>query len=126
MLFSQRLRELREQKKVSMMSLAQSIGVSDAAVCKWENGISEPKANNIQGLAEYFEVSSDYLLGLENDVGNKKYSTPNFLLSAEEIQLVKDYRELTPALKEMLHGILSSWKPAQANGESAQRGNRHA
>lgn len=75
-IFSERLRELREQKGLSMFTLAQQISVSDAAICKWENATNEPKASYISLLAEYFEVSSDYLLGLESDFGVKKYSTP--------------------------------------------------
>lgn len=75
-IFSERLRELREQKGLSMFALAQQIGVSDAAICKWENATNEPKASYISLLAEYFEVSSDYLLGFESDLGLKKYSAP--------------------------------------------------
>lgn len=72
----ERLRELREQNGLSMLALAEKIGVSDAAICKWENATNEPKASYIALLAEFFEVSTDYLLGLENDVGLKKYSAP--------------------------------------------------
>lgn len=46
------------------------------AICKWENNQTEPRASNIKILCDYFEVSSDYLLGLENEIGTKKYYTP--------------------------------------------------
>ena len=61
-----RLKELRTEKNVSLMTLAKAIGVSDVAVMKWEKDISEPTASNIKNLAVYFDVSSDYLLGIEN------------------------------------------------------------
>ncbi|MDE6967757.1 MAG: helix-turn-helix domain-containing protein [Clostridia bacterium] len=61
-----RLKELRTEKNVSLMTLAKAIGVSDVAVMKWERDISEPTASNIKNLAVYFDVSSDYLLGIEN------------------------------------------------------------
>ena len=64
MIFSERLRELREAKGLSMIALSQKIGVSDAAICKWENATNEPKASYIYLLAEFFEVTTDYLLGL--------------------------------------------------------------
>ena len=35
--FSENLKELREQKELSMRALAEKIQVSDAAICKWEN-----------------------------------------------------------------------------------------
>lgn len=76
MIFSERLKELRESKKISMYTLAKQLGVSDAAICKWENAVTEPKASNIKNLSEFFEVSSDFLLGLEDELGIKKYSVP--------------------------------------------------
>ena len=108
LIFSERLKELREQKQLSMMQLAKAIGVSDAAVCKWENGLAEPKASYIQALSEFFEVSTDYFLGLENDIGSKKYGTPKKQkksptdnLSAEEKELLENFRQLN--LKNKMH-----------------------
>ena len=80
-IFSERLRELREQKSLSMASLARQIGVSDAAVCKWENSTNEPKASYISILANFFEVSTDYLLGLEDDT---KFYVPELNFSATD------------------------------------------
>ena len=88
--FSIRLKELREQKKLSMAQLALKIGVSDAAICKWENALAEPKITYIYLLAEFFEVSTDYLLGLEDDIGVKKYSTP----AKKDVELSRDGKEL--------------------------------
>ena len=98
-IFSERLRELREQKGLSMFALSQQIGVSDAAICKWENSTNEPKASYISLLAEYFEVSSDYLLGFENDLGVKKYSAPLKtdtppLLNPKEKELLEIFNSL--------------------------------
>ena len=44
--------------------VAQKIGVSQRAISKWLNNQSEPTATNIYNLAKFFEVSSDFLLGL--------------------------------------------------------------
>lgn len=95
----ERLRELREQNGLSMFALAEKIGVSDAAICKWENATNEPKASYIVLLAEFFEVSTDYLLGLENDVGLKKYSTPKIRtakLSPDGQELLSIFESLAP------------------------------
>lgn len=64
--FGDRLRELREEKKLSAKALGKAIGVSDAAVLNWENNINDVKGEYLLKLAQYFEVSTDYLLGLEN------------------------------------------------------------
>lgn len=73
-IFSKRLKELRKDRKISLQKLGTSIGVSDTAVLKWEQGKSEPTATNIQQLALYFDVSADYLLGLEDETGAKTYN----------------------------------------------------
>lgn len=64
--FAIRLKELRKEKNISLMALGKELGVSDVAVMKWEKNISEPTASNIKNIAIYFDVSSDYLLGMEN------------------------------------------------------------
>ena len=57
------IKELRIEKKISQFSLAKEIGVSQKAIDYWERGINEPKASYIVKLADYFEVSADFLLG---------------------------------------------------------------
>ena len=64
--FSMRFRELRTDKQMSMKQLAVAIGTTDAAISNWENGINEPKISYVIRLCEFFNVSADYLLGIEN------------------------------------------------------------
>ena len=59
------IRELREEKAISRSELAEAIGVNTRAISYWENGVNEPKASYIYKLAKFFNVSSDYLLGLQ-------------------------------------------------------------
>lgn len=106
MIFSERLKELRESKKISMYALSKQLGVSDAAICKWENAITEPKASNIKNLSEFFEVSSDFLLGLEDELGVKKYSAPPVSspapLPPDTQELVNIYQALSPAHRSQI------------------------
>jgi len=69
--FSQLLKELRLEKNLTQGQLAKKIGYSEAIIGHWEKGIREPKLNSIKALALFFEVSSDYLLGLEDEFGAK-------------------------------------------------------
>lgn len=48
---------------MSQQELAKEIGVSQKAIDYWERGVNEPKASYIVRLAEFFDVSTDYLLG---------------------------------------------------------------
>ena len=65
-IFAQRLRELRQEKGLSMKQLAKELNTTDAAVSNWENEINEPKISYLKAIAQYFNVSADYLRGLEN------------------------------------------------------------
>ena len=65
-IFSQRLRELRQDKNLSMKQLAKELNITDAAISNWENEINEPKISYLKSIALFFGVSTDYLLGLED------------------------------------------------------------
>ncbi len=60
------IKELRLEKNISQKKLADAIGVSQKAIDFWERGVNEPKASYIIKLADYFEVSADYILGRNN------------------------------------------------------------
>ena len=69
--FAKRLEELMKEQGITQVKLSQSIGYSQRAVSKWINGQAEPTATAIMLCANYFDVSSDYLLGLEDETGAK-------------------------------------------------------
>ena len=62
--FPTRLRKLREDSKVSQAVIAREIGVSKSTVALWETGDTVPDARGLADLAQYFEVSGDFLVGL--------------------------------------------------------------
>lgn len=62
------IKELRLEKNISQKKLADAIGVSQKAIDFWERGVNEPKASYIVKLADYFEVSADYILGRNNSL----------------------------------------------------------
>ena len=62
--FSKRLKELREESGLSMEGLAKETGLSSSSLCRWENEQADIKASQLICLAQYFKVSTDYLLGL--------------------------------------------------------------
>ena len=58
-----RIRELRIEKKLSQAQLGEKLSVSQDTISLWENSKSLPPVDIIIVLAEFFEVSCDYLLG---------------------------------------------------------------
>lgn len=66
MKIAERLKELRQENGLSQSALAHKIGVSQKAIDYWERCVNEPKATYIVKLADFFDVSADYILGREN------------------------------------------------------------
>lgn len=57
-----RLRELRNKSGLTQSEIANKLGVSGQTILNWENGIYEPKINQLIQLADLFGVSVDYLI----------------------------------------------------------------
>lgn len=68
-MFGERVRLERKNKGLSQLELANYFGVSQQTVNKWENGKSTPELKVIKNLAQFFDVSIDYLVGM-TDVRN--------------------------------------------------------
>ena len=64
--FSERLKELRVEKGLSQRALAEKTGFSQPAIARWEAGLQVPNIDVVVAFALFFEVTADYLLGLEN------------------------------------------------------------
>ena len=61
-----RILDLRHERDLTQPQLAQALSVSKCIISKWENDLMEPKATYIVRLCKFFNVSADYLLGLQD------------------------------------------------------------
>jgi len=66
-MLDKRLRECRENKKVTQREVAGFLGITVPAYQRYELGLREPNISALNKLADYFDVSVDYLLGRKND-----------------------------------------------------------
>lgn len=66
-IFSDRLKSLRTQKQLKQSELAEIIGVRNTAVSMMESGERGPSVEVLCALADYFDVSLDYLVGRSDD-----------------------------------------------------------
>ena len=62
--FKTRLKELRTEKGLTLIQLSKATNLSKSAISAWEVGSRTPNAEAIITLAKYFNVSTDYLLGV--------------------------------------------------------------
>lgn len=65
---AERIKHLREKNNFTQSSLAKKLNVTRSSVNAWEMGISVPSTALIVDLAKLFHVSTDYLLGLDENV----------------------------------------------------------
>lgn len=61
--FAERLKELRTEKGIGQNQLSRDLNLSNASISYWENCKQEPSISALFKLAEYFDVSADYLIG---------------------------------------------------------------
>jgi transcriptional regulator with XRE-family HTH domain len=71
-IFAQRLKQLRNSNKISMQKLADEIGLKNkGTIGQFETGITTPASDTLIALADYFNVSLDYLVGRSDDQNRK-------------------------------------------------------
>ena len=70
--FGSRLKELRVDAGLKQSELAPVFNVSKTTICQWETSKQEPSLEDIVKISEYFHVSADYLLGLDDDINSKR------------------------------------------------------
>ncbi|MGX9844652.1 helix-turn-helix domain-containing protein [Streptococcus iniae] len=66
--FTDKLKALRKQKKLTQKELAEQIGIKQNSYSDWETGKNEPSLDNIIKLAKIFNTTTDELLGLDKSV----------------------------------------------------------
>ena len=72
------LKALRESRGLTQQQVADIVGARTyTTITKWEKGENFPKGRDIKLLSEYFKVSADYILGLEENDG-EVFSTRNY------------------------------------------------
>ncbi len=69
--FTIRLKELIGESGRSQNEICKGLNVSKQKLSKWKTGYNEPSMDELILLALYFNVSIDYLLGLEDESGAK-------------------------------------------------------
>ena len=116
-MFSDLLKSLREQKRISQTQLAKEIEVSAGNISDWETGRSKPGYVALSALARFFGVSADYLLELDEapvktgvDLERVKLeqglSCDGSPLKAEEADLIAMFRLLPSYEREDLFDLI--------------------
>lgn len=81
--FANRLKQLRNELDLTQPQLAAKLGISDGAVGNYESGTRTPRLEDLESIADFFNVEIDYLIGRSNN-------RPEF--SLEEQWIIMCYR----------------------------------
>ena len=96
-MLAKQLRYLRQSKELSQVQLAEKLGVKKQSVSNWENDNVIPSVEMLERIAEYFNVSTDYLLGRENSSNIGRHLEDLTGLRQKQIEhivlIIEDFRE---------------------------------
>jgi transcriptional regulator with XRE-family HTH domain len=132
MIFKDRLKEIRELNNITQKELSKKINASQSKVAMWETGKRDPNSDDIILLANMFNISADYLLGISN---NNKYSinkiTPTIpSLTVNETELLELFRNITNEreqckligrIQEIIKQMTDDFKPNNAQSTSSKK-----
>ncbi len=100
--FKLRLEQLMRERNINQIGLSAEIGVTQSTLSRNINGVHRPKAEIVERIANYFNVSTDYLLGKTDDRLPTNTSTTD-KLSGIKLALYNQTEELT---EEQMEDVL--------------------
>ncbi len=119
----EKIRILRKERKITQKELAQALDTSASAIGMYEQNRREPDNATIIKLAQFFRVSSDYLLGL-----SELPRAPFIPFSDHELKVIDAYRsqpEIQPAVDRLLgieaEGKILLWSAADSSNNEQRR-----
>lgn len=97
-----RLKQLREERRLSQAGLAIHLNISQSTVSAYEVGDRTPDLETLVAIAQFFDVSLDYLAGLSE----RKYQMTQSDLTLEELTHLHAYRQLNSHQKERVKAYI--------------------
>ncbi len=118
----EKLRALRLESGLTQKELAAKLNSTDKSIWNYENGIATPPYEVLIAYTKFFDVSADYLLGLEDDFGARTATGGNVMRdtnNTQERELLELFRTLSPYLQGLTMEAVRSW--AKKGGDSSQK-----
>ncbi|WP_083509150.1 helix-turn-helix domain-containing protein [Planococcus rifietoensis] len=109
-MLSQRMKSLRSKKKLTQSELAKILGVARTTYAMYEQGQREPDYETLQKIADYFEVTVDYLLGREEKKTPSWSDEDEFDKWVNDPEVYKFYKEFNDSPEERRQALLAVWE----------------
>ncbi|BCS80621.1 helix-turn-helix domain-containing protein [Anaerocellum diazotrophicum] len=110
-IFAMRLKELREKANLTQNELAEKLGIGRATLSNYELGVRKPDIDTLQKIAMYFDVSSDYLLGISSIKKRDFLNSLGKITKEENIKELKDFFKNKENVKAYFEYIVSLFEP---------------
>lgn len=105
-MIGQTVRNLRKQKRISQTELAKILHVSQQTITAWETGKAEPSSSAVSNLADYFNVTTDYLLGRPEKQTESRQQT---ISKAIDTAMANDGKELDQHDKDVIKSLIEAY-----------------
>lgn len=115
--------KLRDEKGLKDADVVKATGITKSTFSDWKSGRSKPKQDKLQKIADFLEVSVDYLMTGEEKEGDKYYLNDETAQVAQEIFENKELRALFDVQRDMdaddlraLHNMALALKRKERGG----------
>ena len=99
--FAQRLRELRKGNNISQKKLSNYLNFGYTAIANYDSGINQPSLDTVKKIAQYFNVTVDYLIGASD------YPRREQDITEKEAELLGIFRKINDDEKDALLKIVN-------------------
>lgn len=114
--FKEKIKELRKNNGYFQKDIAKALNIEINTYGAWERGNSEPSIDIIRKLADFYNVSTDYLFDREEEDGRIIIQEPE--LPSDEKKLLEEYRALSPELKALSRDYFKSLNALNKNNSN--------
>lgn len=96
-MFAKRIKYLRQTKELNQVQLSEKLGVAKQSVSNWENDNIMPSVEMLEKIADFFSVSTDYLLGRDEKTTTDGTMVDLTGLTSRQMEhiklLIEDFRD---------------------------------
>jgi len=103
--FATMLKFLRERERLSQRELAQKLGMSASAICMYENGNRQPKFEDEETIADFFNVDLNTLRG------RRTYTEADYDEISEAMRRYNAYKNASPEIRSAIDSLLKVTQP---------------
>lgn len=96
-----RIKDLASQKHISLAELERTLSFSNGIISTWKNG--KPSIDKVEKIADYFNVSTDYLLGRNTDIDSDDQQVLAMFRKQTEGMSDEDKKDFQNSLNDLMN-----------------------